>query len=333
MDERQTTGRRRVRSDANGGVRLAPETPEGSEEARHPRRPFPTIYGVDFSGARLAGRTTWIARTQWRGRGGARRLHVLALDSLETLSGTAERAPALAHLVQRIARSRGAIWAIGAPFGLPVEVLDEGVTWAALLRWVRGWDEQAGYDLGLWALGRAKARGHAPHVYRATDRAARTPFDAYHYRIIYQTFHGMRDVLWPLSRVRETAILPFHARRLGAARRVVVETCQSSTLKRLGLPHQNYKQPEGGPLTARRRRTRHAIVGGLSPYVTLGDQPPSHRARPGRRRAGRGHCRRRRGDQLGPHRPRGGRPGRALPPRGLSVLVAAAARRRVTRGG
>jgi hypothetical protein len=58
----------------------------------------------------------------------------------------------------------------------------------------------------------------------------------------------MRDVLGPLLRHRSTAILPFHYRRLAAARRVVVETCPSSTLKRLGLPHQNYKQPAGGPL-------------------------------------------------------------------------------------
>jgi hypothetical protein len=227
------------------------------------------VYGVDFSGARLAGRTTWIAKARWQGRAGARRLRLVSLDSLEELSGTAERRQALAHLVERIARSRAALWAIGAPFALPIEVLDDGMTWPRLLRWVHGWEEHAGYDLGLWALARAKERGHAPHVYRATDRAARTPFDAYHYRIIYQTFHGMRDVLWPLTRVRETAIMPFHYPRLRAARRVVVETCQSSTLKRLRLPHQNYKQPEGGPLSPRRRRTRRTIVDGLAPYVAL----------------------------------------------------------------
>ena len=235
----------------------------------HVRRRFRTVYGVDFSGARMAGRTTWIAKARWEGRGRARRLRLVALDNLESLSGAAERAAALAHLVERIARSRGALWAIGAPFGLPLEVLDDGMTWPRLLRWVRGWEEHAGYDLGLWALARAKERGHPQHVYRATDRAARTPFDAYHYRIIYQTFHGMRDVLWPLTRVRETAIMPFHYRRLAGARRVVVETCQSSTLKRLGLPHQNYKQPAGGPLTWKRLRTRHRLMDWLAGQVVF----------------------------------------------------------------
>jgi hypothetical protein len=226
---------------------------------------------VDFSGARLAGRTTWVARTELRGRGRARRLHLVDLASLEQLAGSAERAPALAHLVRLVATSRDALWAIGAPFGLPVEVLDAGMSWPALLRFVRGW-ERDGYDLGLWALDRARALGGPQHIYRATDRAARAPFDAYHYRIIYQTYHGMRDVLYPLSRVRETAVMPFHHRRLATARRVLVETCQASTLKRLALPHQNYKQPEGGPLTALRRRTRRAILAGLAPHVEIADR-------------------------------------------------------------
>jgi len=234
-----------------------------------PRRSFSTVYGVDFSGARLAGRTTWIARTEARGRGGRRRLHLVELTSLERLCGSADRDAALTHLVAAIERSRDALWAIGAPFGLPIEVLDGGMTWPQLLRFVRRW-EHDGYDLGLWALDRARALGGPQHIYRATDREARAPFDAYHYRIIYQTYHSMRDVLWPLARVRETAIMPFQYRRLHGARRVVVETCQSSTLKRLGLPHQHYKQPEGGALTPVRRRTRRAILAGLAPHVEIG---------------------------------------------------------------
>src|SRR5947209_540221 len=64
----------------------------------------------------------------------------------------------------------------------------------------------------------------------------------FHYRIIYQTFYGMRDVIGPLRRTRGTAVLPFQYRKLRTAKRVLVESCPSSSLKRLGLPHQNYKQ-------------------------------------------------------------------------------------------
>ena len=59
---------------------------------------------------------------------------------------------------------------------------------------------------------------------RLTDGDARAPFDPYHYRIIYQTFYGIRDVVGRLRRDRGTAVLPFHQRRLAGARRVLVET-------------------------------------------------------------------------------------------------------------
>ncbi|HKG92563.1 MAG TPA: hypothetical protein VKA84_11745 [Gemmatimonadaceae bacterium] len=250
---------------------------KGGRPAR--RRRFGTVFGVDFSGARLAGRTTWVAKAvaQPRRRGESDpRLRLTELASLERICGTAERGASMAALVRAIGQSRGALWAIDAPFGLPVEVRDaQTASWWQLLRFVRGW-KQDGYDLGLWALARADALGGPRHIFRATDRAARAPFDAYHYRIIYQTYHAMRDVLWPLRRVQGTVILPFQYARLASARRVVMETCPGSTLKRLGLPHQNYKQPEGGPLTARRKRTRREILAGLERHIEI---PAQHRLR------------------------------------------------------
>jgi hypothetical protein len=48
-----------------------------------------------------------------------------------------------------------------------------------------------------------------------------------------------------------------------------VETCPASTLKRLGLPHQKYKQPAGGALTAERWRNRWSIVDGLGQFVSM----------------------------------------------------------------
>jgi hypothetical protein len=79
----------------------------------------------------------------------------------------------------------------------------------------------------------------------------------------------MRDVLRPLARGRGTAILPFQYGRLAGARRVVLESCPGSFLKRWGLPHNNYKQPAGGPLTGKRRRNRHAILEGIEGWVSI----------------------------------------------------------------
>ncbi len=38
----------------------------------------------------------------------------------------------------------------------------------------------------------------------------------------------------------------------------------------MGVPHHTYKQPAGCPLTARRRLTRHAILGWLATAVEFG---------------------------------------------------------------
>jgi hypothetical protein len=229
---------------------------------------FGSIYGVDFSGAALAGRNIWIAHARPSRYG---RLRLIALNSLESLARTAERAPALAHLVGMIAASREALWGMDFPFGLPIEIFNDGVGWMNQLNHLRGWTGGPS-ELGRWCLAQAKAIGREMHIRRATDKIARTPFDCYHYRIIYQTFHGMRDVLLPLSKLPRTTVLPFQYGRLGTADRVVAEACPSSTLKRLGLPHQNYKQPAGGRLTRRRRATRRAILAGMSRHIAI---PPS----------------------------------------------------------
>jgi hypothetical protein len=231
--------------------------------------PFGTIYGVDFSGAKLAGKNTWVARLEPAVRGsGPPPYELTDLARLEGLCGTAERAASLDHLVRMIASSERALWAMDFPFGLPVEVMEPGAKWPAQFDFLQAWDGDD-YGAGLECLRRAKALGGPNHIRRLTDTEEKAPFDPYHYRIIYQTFYGMRDVLGPLRRHRRTAILPFHYRRLAAARRVLVEACPASTLKRLGLPHQNYKQPQGGRLTAKRLRTRRVILAGLAGYVGI----------------------------------------------------------------
>src|SRR5262249_50754105 len=157
---------------------------------------FGTVYGVDFSGARLAGRNTWVARLEPVAHNSRAAWRLAELWSLERRCRTAVRAPALAGLVQRIAGSPQALWAVGFPFGLPVEVMDDGTSWPGQLRVLRAWGDDA-YGLGLERLRRAKALCGPNHIRRLTDVEAKAPFDCYHYRIIYQTCYGIRDVLGP----------------------------------------------------------------------------------------------------------------------------------------
>jgi hypothetical protein len=146
---------------------------------------FQAIFGVDFSGAKLAGRNTWVARLEPFLKN-SRRLRLSTLANLEKLCGTAERLPALAWLVQHIAESDDALWALDFPFGLPIEIVDPSARWPAQFDLLHAWGEDA-YGLGLECVRRAKQRGGPLHIRRITDIEAKTPFDCYHYRIIYQT--------------------------------------------------------------------------------------------------------------------------------------------------
>jgi hypothetical protein len=230
---------------------------------------FQVFHGVDFSGAKQAGRNTWLARLEPSGK--TQRLVLASLDRLESLCGTAIRSECLAALVELVNASDAALWGFDVPFGFPVELFPKSAGWADQFEFLDEWGEEA-YDCGLECIRRARLIGDRMHIRRTTDNDARAPFTAYHYRIIYQTFYGMRDVIDPLRRTPRTAVLPFQYRKLSRARRVVVECCPGSVLKKLGLPHQNYKQPTGGPLARKRLLTRHTILGWLGKQVRIGER-------------------------------------------------------------
>ena len=249
-----------------------------------------TVFGVDFSGAKLAGKNAWIAELEvlsgephagpLDSSGAAVSpksppLRLVDLQPLERAARDAERAAVCHHLVETILSSRSALWGMDFPFGLPIE-LGLG-DWPNQLKHVSEHDGDAKtYGRSLVEI--AKSIGDTMHIRRVCDRESRTPFDCYHYRIIYQTFHGMRDVLLPISGQAFTKVLPFESKRIGirnrsarnaSDKRVVVEACPSSTLKRWDLPHQNYKQPGGKPPDAVRKRTRRTIMKHLTKFVQL----------------------------------------------------------------
>lgn len=224
------------------------------------------VCGVDFSGARLAGRTTWVARLEPT-PGGAAPFALTALRSLERLCGTPERGPALAHLVGLVAGSEGCLWGLGFPFGFPLEVAG---AWPEQLELVDAWGDDA-YGLGLELVRRTEEAFGRKHLRRLTDLETGAPHDPYHYRVIYQTFFGMRDVLAPLLRAPGTAVLPFGYPCLPGARRTLVEACPAVTLRRLGLPHRTYKQPGGGAPDRKRALARRAILAGLRAHVAFSE--------------------------------------------------------------
>jgi len=256
-----------------------------------------TVFGIDFSGAAMAGENAWIAEmevTPPPRKNGFREnsprkkplpLKLINLRPLGKAAGGSERATVYSYLTERILASRSALWGMDFPFGLPIE-LGLG-DWPQQLRHVQDYSSDA-KSYGRDLVGIARSIGDSLHIRRETDRETKTPFDCYHYRIIYQTFHGMRDVLSVIAGDEDTFVLPFDyprfqrrsqrvfqndtqnsAENSASTTRIVVEACPSSTLKRLSLPHQKYKQSGGKPPSDVQRANRRLMMTEISKTVEI----------------------------------------------------------------
>lgn len=240
-----------------------------------------SICGIDFSGAAQAGKNAWLAeirRLDPESEKGAIDEPIWELTELRRLgqlAGRDDREAVYDYLVDRILASDGTLWGMDFPFGLPLE-LGLG-DWRRQLRHVAAYEGDA-RSYGRDLVDIARSLGPVMHLRRATDVETKTPFDCYHYRIIYQTFHGMRDVLGRISTDAETLVLPFDTPAdargsertdKGSVRRVVVEACPASTLKRWNAPHQRYKQSGGRSPTEDQRRTRRRILQPIARLVKL----------------------------------------------------------------
>ncbi len=243
-----------------------------------PEVPIKRVIGVDFSGAALSGKTAWLAHADITEPSDTdnRRLILTSLQSLGTLAGDDARQRVNAFLVAEILGSNETLWGMDFPFALPIE-LKLG-DWAEQLQQTADFAQTA-KEFGRYLVQQAQTLGHGMHVRRTTDRETKTPFDCYHYRIIYQTFHGMRDILRPIASDRATCVVPFHYDRFASASRWIVEACPSSTLKRLDLPFRMYKQSSGKSATSEQKKVRKAILAAITDrqhgYIAVA--PPFHR--------------------------------------------------------
>ena len=235
--------------------------PQSTQTKNRPVR-VRRVWGLDFSGAAQSGKNAWLAQCDVTPDD---RLRLTHLDPLERLAGTPDRDAVNQSLVGAIQNAPETLIGADFPFGLPIE-LGLG-DWPDQLAHVAAHDGDAKtYGRHLVDLTQQRCDG-SKHVRRQTDRETATPFDCYHYRIIYQTFHGMRDLLVPLAADPSVAVLPFQPIHT-KTQTLVAEACPSSTLKRLGLPHQNYKHP-GRPGLPKHRQTRNKILQSIATQIAI----------------------------------------------------------------
>jgi hypothetical protein len=181
------------------------------------------LVGIDFSGARYAGRTIWIADGV-RENDALRLARCLPASALP--GGAALRNPALAAVVEFIAGLDSAAVGIDVPFGLP-EALTGTEDW---LDFVRGftarWPDPASFRA------RCRAIDGGRELRRRCDVEARTPFSPYNLRLHRQTWHAIAGVIGPLVLSGRAAAAPMQP--VLAGRPVLLEACPASFLKHRG---------------------------------------------------------------------------------------------------
>ncbi|SFR37893.1 DUF429 domain-containing protein [Halogeometricum limi] len=206
-----------------------------------------TVYGVDFSGARRAGDSIYVAEGVAGGRLSIRSC-VAAPDLLNASAARDDVLPTLASFVA----DAGPRTAFGFDFsfGLPSFLLDAaGVeAWEAFVRWFSdAFDGPS--EFSDWARAVADGEnGDRTYYARETDAAvgATSP---YHFFVKAQTFYGIRDVLRPLVAADATRVLPMQSAT--PEKPWALEAYPAATLDRLGAHRERYKTDDE---TGRRRR-------------------------------------------------------------------------------
>ena len=216
------------------------------------------IFGLDFSGARDAGRHAWLAE----GRPSPAGLEILSCRPIAELPGGAvERTGALAALRAFIAATPGGIFGCDFPFSLPRAHI-ETPSWTDFIGDFLHADAHAFYTHCRRISG-----GREPK--RATDVESKTPWCAFNIRLYRQSYHGMGEVLRPLVVGREALVLPMQAPAPGLP--WLIETCPASALKHLGW--------RGSYKGAGFKNARRQILRQLSAAELLAPLPRSLRER------------------------------------------------------
>jgi hypothetical protein len=202
------------------------------------------ILGVDFSGARDAGRRIWIAEGERNGNGAL----VLArcVPAIDLPSGGMAPELAVPALARHIASLGMARVGCDFPFGLPRDLVTARTWRSFALRYAAEFADAHSFRAVM------RSRHDAVEVKRRTDVAAKTPFNSYNLRLFRQTWWGISGVIGPLLRAGKAIVRP--QQRLVEGKPILIEVCAACTLKSIDLyPPYKGRRPE-------HRRARRRIL-------------------------------------------------------------------------
>jgi hypothetical protein len=183
-----------------------------------------SVYGVDFSGAKEAGKKIWIAR-------GVIEEDVLLIPECfqaKDLPGSGrDREKTLIALTEFIGKRKDSTFGLDFPFGLPGTLVKEE-SWEKFVLSFQDTYKSPGEFKTV-----CKLASGCKELKRFTDVEAKTPFSPYNLRLYRQTYFGIRDVLGPLISNDMVCVLPMQ--KPLPDRTWVLEICPASTLRRENL--------------------------------------------------------------------------------------------------
>lgn len=205
------------------------------------------VAGVDFSGARDAGRHIWTAEGTPTPKG-VRIDDLCRGDGLPS-SGVAFD-DAMGGLRNYLAGLTETIVGLDFPFSLPSGLIEQS-TWSAFIH-----DFSDRFTTPDSFRDHCRTKTGGKELKRLTDVEATVPWCAYNLRLYRQTWAGIRYVLTPLVTGRRVRVIPIQTPNKGVP--IIAEICPASFLKRENLyfPYKG-RGPE-------RRKARSMILSELT---------------------------------------------------------------------
>lgn len=187
------------------------------------------VHGVDFSGAKDAGRKIWITTGLIRGK------ELLIKDcrsAKELLGSETDLRRCLHALIDFVSGQREAIFGMDFPFGRPAAHIEQK-TWEKFVSSFRKRFPDPDRFKRI-----CFEKGNCRELKRVTDKEQGTPFSPYNLRLFKQTYYGIGYIIEPLLREGQACFLPMEEPLAGKP--WVIEICPAVTLKKEGL-HFSYK--------------------------------------------------------------------------------------------
>ena len=182
------------------------------------------IAGVDFSGARDAGRHIWVAQ----GTHGPNGFQIDSLKRADKLHGGGVTIDeAMRGLRDCLSGLTESIIGLDFPFSIPATLIEQ-FTWSEFIH-----DFSRSYATPEEFRDDCRVKAKGKELKRATDSEAKVPWSAYNLRIYRQTWVGIRYILAPLISENRVRVIP--TQTPGEGMPILAETCPASFLKHEGL--------------------------------------------------------------------------------------------------